>query len=129
MTIDEVIAEEKKNIALNKAKYEFECRYYGKDTVERGSKLDCVKEYEYHMQIVELLDELKKRRNADEGYLADIYQDIGYKNGVDDFKMNWDSRVKDLVSWCKDTRLIGLQQADSIFDEIAKQLKAGGENE
>ena len=67
ITIDEAIAKEEKYIAVNKAKYEFECRYYGKDTVERGPKLDCVNEYEYHMKIVELLEELKKRRNEDEG--------------------------------------------------------------
>ena len=119
MTIDEAIAKEEKYIAVNKAKYEFECRYYGKDTVERGPKLDCVNEYEYHMKIVELLEELKKRRNADEGYLADIYQDIGYKKGIDDF-----------ANACKNNVLcqtFGLRQCD--IDEMAEQLKGGGENE
>ena len=119
MTIDEAIAKEEKYIAVNKAKYEFECRYYGKDTVERGPKLDCVNEYEYHMKIVELLEDLKKRRNADEGYLADIYQDIGYKKGIDDF-----------VNACKEDILcqtFGLHIKG--IERIAEQLKAGGENE
>ena len=122
MTIDEAIAKEEKYIAVNKAKYEFECRYYGKDTVERGPKLDCVNEYEYHMKIVELLEELKKRRNADEGYLADIYQDIGYKKGIDDFaklvkEHNWNIRNRN-----ENEFIYG------AIDRLAEQLKAGGEN-
>ena len=120
MTIDEAIAKEEKYIAVNKAKYEFECRYYGKDTVERGPKLDCVNEYEYHMKIVELLEELKKRRNADEGYLADIYQDIGYKNGIDDFaklvkEHNWNIRNRN-----ENEFIYG------AIDRLAEQLKVGG---
>lgn len=119
MTIDEAIAKEEKYIAVNKAKYEFECRYYGKDTVERGPKLDCVNEYEYHMKIVELLEELKKRRNADEGYLADIYQDIGYKKGIDDFaklvkEHNWNIRNRN-----ENEFIYG------AIDRLAEQLKVG----
>lgn len=45
------------------------------------------------------------------------------EDAIDEFKNIWDKRVKDLINWCKDTRLIGLQQADYIFDEIAEQLK------
>ena len=123
ITIDEAIAKEEKYIAVNKAKYEFECRYYGKDTVERGPKLDCVNEYEYHMKIVELLEELKKRRNADEGYLADIYQDIGYKNGIDDFaklvkEHNWNIRNRNENEFIYGS-----------IDRLAEQLKAGAKNE
>ena len=135
ITIDEAIAKEEKYIAVNKDKYEFECRYYGKDTVERGPKLDCVNEYEYHMKIVELLEDLKKRRNADEGYLADIYQDIGYNKAIDDFaeklKAKCDGIIKD--KWNSNVAPVSWAEAYADFkddiDEIAEQLKAGGADE
>ena len=47
----------------------------------------------------------------------------GRADAIDEIKFIWDRRVKDLINWCKDKRLMGLQQADSIFDEIAEQLK------
>ena len=60
MTIDELIAQERKIAEHYHKMYEYECSRYGKKTVDSGVKLDCVKEYEYHSQIVELLQELKK---------------------------------------------------------------------
>ena len=44
-------------------------------------------------------------------------------DAIDEFKSVWDERVKDLIHWCKDKRLLGLTQADEMFDEIAEQLK------
>ena len=43
---------------------------------------NCVKE---SRQLTEWLEELKKRRNEDYGYLADIHQNIGYRKAIDDF--------------------------------------------
>lgn len=44
-------------------------------------------------------------------------------DAIDEFKSVWDERVKDLINWCRDERLLGLTQADEMFDEIAEQLK------
>ena len=59
--------------------------------------------------------------------IVDIIQAERNK-AIDDMKSEWDSRVKDLICWCKDCRLVGLQQADLIFDEIAEQMKVGANN-
>lgn len=55
MTIDEAIAHEKKSAEKNRALYERECSYYGKKTVDRGPKLNCVKRAEEHEQLAEWL--------------------------------------------------------------------------
>lgn len=66
--------------------------------------------------------ELIEKHGIGNNCLSDAYE-LGRKDAIDEFKNIWDERVKDLIDWCKDKRLIGLQQADFIFDEIAEQLK------
>lgn len=64
--------------------------------------------------------------NAEEHFepkiIRDNAQEIRVK-AIDDMKSAWDSRVKDLIKWCKDKRLSGLEQADLIFDEIAEKMR------
>ena len=82
-------------------------------------KLNCVKEYEYHSQLVELLEELKKRRSEDYGYMADIHQSIGYRQAIDDF-------VETLVSAFNETNIkeYGFYP-ENLVRQVAKQLKEG----
>ena len=119
LTIDELIAQERKTAEHNHNMYEYECSFYGKDVVDSGEKLDCVKEYEYHSQIVELLEELKKRRSEDYGYMADIHQSIGYRKALDDF-------VETLVSAFGETNIkeYGFYP-ENLVRSVAEQLKAG----
>ena len=113
-TLDELIAQERKTAEHNHNMYEYECSFYGKEVVDSGEKLECVKEYEYHSQLVELLEELKKRRSEDYGYMADIHQSIGYRQAIDDIK-------EELMK----NGFIYTQHALDVFDGIAKRLKEG----
>ena len=80
----------------------------------------CVQESE---QLAEWLEELKKRRNEDYGYLADIHQNIGYRKALDDF-------VETLVSAFDETNIkeYGFYP-ENLVRQVAKQLKAGVKNE
>lgn len=66
MTIDEAIAHAKKTAEKNRAVYEFECSRYGKETVDRGSKLYCVKCAEENEQLAGWLEQLKRLRRLKE---------------------------------------------------------------
>ena len=74
----------------------------------------CVQESE---QLAEWLEELKKRRNEDYGYLADIHQNIGYRKALDDF-------VETLVSAFDETNIkeYGFYP-ENLVRQVAKQLK------
>ena len=78
---------------------------------------DCIERGKYHEQLVELLEELKKRRSEDYGYMADIHQSIGYRQALDDIK-------EELMK----NGFIYTQHALDVFNEIVEQLKAGGDN-
>ena len=80
----------------------------------------CCKECEYeHEQIAEWLEELKKRRSEDYGYMADIHQSIGYRQALDDF-------VETLVSAFDETNIkeYGFYP-ENLVRQVAKQLKEG----
>ena len=70
-------------------------------------------------QLAEWLEELKKRRNEDYGYLADIHQSIGYRKALDDF-------VETLVSAFDETNIkeYGFYP-ENLVRQVAKQLKEG----
>ena len=121
MALDELIAQEHKTAEHYHKMYEYECSRYGKKTVDSGVKLNCVKEYEYHSQLVELLEELKKRRSEDYGYMADIHQSIGYRKAIDDF-------FKALCIEYSPVSDEMQNEYDNVclrFEKIAEQLKAG----
>ena len=91
--------------------------------VQNNSECDkfsaCLKCAEEHEQLAEWLEELKKRRNEDYGYLADIHQNIGYRKALDDLL----GGMNQITYNCQD--------ADELFEKIcdlAEQLKAGGVN-
>ena len=112
MTIDEAIAHEREvaeiyrnNDKLNKT--------LGKSSPYYNT--DCIKCAEEHEQLADWLEELKKRRSEDYGYMADIHQSIGYRKAIDDF-----------VNACKEDILcqtFGLHI--NGIERIAEQLKAG----
>ena len=96
--------------------------------VQNNSECDkfsaCLKCAEEHEQLAEWLEELKKRRNEDYGYLADIHQNIGYRKAIDDFA----ERLKEMAN-NSSTKYIRLSGKETIttygVDQIAEQLKAG----
>ena len=123
-TLDELIAQECKIAEHNHNMYEFECMCYGKDTVDSEEKMECVKEYEYHSQIVELLEELKARREADrisDSKPFDVLLVQRYNKAIDDFT----ERLKAEYKPCdeKDTEIY--KKVCNRIDKIAEQLKAG----
>lgn len=69
-----------------------------------------------HEQLEEWLKELKKRRNEDYGYMADIHQSIGYRQAIDDF-------VETLVSAFDETNIkeYGFYP-ENLVRQVAKQL-------
>ena len=115
MTIDEAIAHarevaeiQRNNDKLNKTLGVIS-PYYNED---------CIKCAEEHEQLADWLEELKKRRSEDYGYMADIHQSIGYRKALDDIK-------EELMK----NGFICTQHALDVFDGIAKRLKAGVKNE
>ena len=64
MTLEDMILKEKQFVKVHKAVYEQECNYYGKHFVDTHSdNFLCVKKMQYHNTLLELLQELKQRRN------------------------------------------------------------------
>ena len=116
MTIDEAIQHarevaeiQRNNDRLNK-------------TLGKGSpyyNTDCIKCAEEHEQLADWLEELKKRRSEDYGYMADIHQSIGYRKALDDF-------VETLVSAFDETNIkeYGFYP-ENLVRQVAKQLKEG----
>ena len=121
-SIDEAIAHERE-VAEEQRKDNENCKYkseYGcKGCADYYSK-PCIECAEEHEQLAEWLEELKKRRNEDYGYLADIHQNIGYRKALDDLL----GGMNQITYNCQD--------ADELFEKIcdlAEQLKVGGKNE
>ena len=102
---------------------------------EKSNNIKLKAEPQVFIQLAEWLEELKKRRSEDYGYMADIHQSIGYRQALDDFaeKINakCDGMIKD--KWNSNVAPISWAEAYADFkddiDEIAEQLKAGWENE
>ena len=92
----------------------------------------CAKEHE---QLAEWLEELKKRRNEDYGYLSDIHQNIGYRKAIDDLRNELKNHYTEYNIDCvlEDTDFYSYTTAcnylEDYIDEIAEQLKAGGKND
>ena len=107
MTIDEAIAKYKE-ITNADANCPAHCN------------ISCDKCVQESKQLSEWLEELKKRRNEDYGYLADIHQNIGYRKALDDLL----GGMNQITYNCQD--------ADELFEKIcdlAEQLKVGEKNE
>lgn len=135
-TLDELIAQERKIAEHNHNMYEFECMCYGKDTVDSEEKMECVKQYEYHSQLVELLEELKKRRSEDYGYMADIHEGIGYRKAIDDAMEKSAKAICIGCGYLKGTKCtytgcncgVSKPMLETVMKAL-EQLKADGDNE
>lgn len=121
MSIDEAIAHAREVARKNRDEYEFECSYFGKETVDNGEKLDCVRCAEEHEQLAEWLEELKAFQ---ENKWTDIYIKRGYNKAIDDFS----NALADDLTWL-------MKFGDEVYSDVgidvrirAEQLKAGGEN-
>ena len=84
---------------------------------EKSNNIKLKVEPEVFIQLEELLEELKKRRSEDCGYLADIHQSLGYRKALDDF-------VETLVSAFDETNIkeYGFYP-ENLVRQVAKQLK------
>ena len=110
MSIDEAIAHAREIADKNS-----DC---WKHCINDGSCSVCEKEHE---QLAEWLEELKKRRSEDYGYMADIHQSIGYRKALDDF-------VKALCIEYSPVSDEMQNEYDNVclrFEKIAEQLKEG----
>ena len=81
---------------------------------EKSNNIKLKAEPQVFIQLAEWLEELKKRRSEDYGYMADIHQSIGYHKALDDIK-------EELMK----NGFICTQHALNVFDGIAKRLKEG----
>ena len=86
---------------------------------EKSNNIKLKAEPQVFIQLGELLEELKKRRSEDYGYMADIHQSIGYRKALDDF-------VEALVSAFDETNIkeYGFYP-ENLVRQVAKQLKEG----
>ena len=122
MTIDEAIERE-----LNIAHKGSDCWKHCSNTKKHCK--DCMEE---HKQIAEWLEELKELRNMAAGHLYAVAFNMGYlkaekearNNAIDDFKSRLEERI--LAGKMIDEKFAYIDNCD--IDEIAEQLKAGGEN-
>ena len=86
---------------------------------EKSNNIKLKAEPQVFIQLAEWLEELKKRRSEDYGYMADIHQSIGYRKALDDF-------VETLVSAFGETNIkeYGFYP-ENLVRSVAEQLKAG----
>ena len=86
---------------------------------EKSNNIKLKAEPQVFIQLAEWLEELKKRRSEDYGYMADIHQSIGYRKAIDDF-------VETLVSAFDETNIkeYGFYP-ENLVRQVAKQLKEG----
>ena len=114
LSIDEAIAHARE-VANEKYTEGMLCHANPNDE-ELDGCIECAREHE---QLAEWLEELKKRRSEDYGYMADIHQSIGYRKALDDF-------VETLVSAFDETNIkeYGFYP-ENLVRQVAKQLKEG----
>ena len=123
MTIDEAIVHARE-VASEQKRRSGICVQNNSECDKFSACLKCSKEHE---QLAEWLEELKKRRNEDYGYLADIHQNIGYRKAIDDFAEN----IRTYYSLKQEMGYVATTYEDLInyIFELAEQLKVGGKNE
>ena len=117
MTLDEAILHAREKAREKMLEYE---NHYDKD--EHYYPRQCKRCAEEHEQLAEWLEELKAFR---ENKWTDIYIKRGYDKAIDDFVANVkDALITDYSVFNTDDIRIFID----IIEEIAEQLKAGGEN-
>lgn len=130
MTIDEAIEQEKFKARVDRIKANKRI-FHNNDEDEISA---CNRSSEEHEQLAEWLEELKEYKQKPEGWMWDEAERNGYNKAIDDFasklKAKCDGMIKD--KWNSNVAPVSWAEAYSDFkddiDEIAEQLKAGGEN-
>lgn len=118
-TLDEAIANERE--VLEKKKYQYECYMECSDSYKQNHKeiiAQSRRDFEEHERLAEWLEELKALRHE-----ANEWRKAGYSHG-------YNKAIDDFVKACKENimyKTFGLRECD--IEQIAEQLKAGGENE
>ena len=122
MTIDEAIArerqqakEQRNHIGTWDDEYSKKCEVYAEEHEQLAEWLELLKWYEQGMEDIP----------SESGVLPkDVYH-AGYNKAIDDFKSRLEERI--LAGKMIDEKFAYIDNCD--IDEIAEQLKAGGENE
>lgn len=120
LSLDEAIAHAREVAKSNKTKATYDDKFLKRFCT---SKKACIKCAEEHEQIAEWLEELKEYKKKPEGWMWDEAERKGYNKAIYDF-----------------TRILHHEEFDNAYglnivltpqqvDEIAEQLKVGGENE
>ena len=135
LSVDETIAKEK--ASAEKLRKIIETGYDGEISIEAlfCDDTDAIKEAYERVendakeceQLAEWLEELKKRRSEDYGYMADIHRSIGYRQAIDDFV----DHIRTYYTLKQEMGYVATTYKDLInyIFELAEQLKEGGENE
>ena len=150
MTIDEAIAHERE-VAEEQRKDNENCKYkseYGcKGCADYYSK-PCIECAEEHEQLAEWLEELKDYRDKNKMVVridcanSDEFKDMvvklakeQYNKAIDDFSTDIINKINFEHKWlfdCKSNNAdtdIAFSALITFINELAEQLKAGGENE
>ena len=118
MTIDER--------SLDEAILEFKERAEDSKKLSKLGMKNYIPKAKEEEQIAEWLEELKKRRSEDYGYMADIHQSIGYRKAIDDFKKIL--TIEKIKEYTESDGFININNCSLMIFDIAEQLKAGGKN-
>ena len=94
---------------------------------EKSNNIKLKAEPQVFVQLAELLEEPKKRRSEDCGYLADIHQSIGYRKAIDDFKKML--TIEKIKEYAESDGFININNCSLMIFDIAEQLKVGEQNE
>ena len=121
MTIDEAIARIREVAKKHRNDIVPKERYHNMPWIDKNNEVS-MKSAEEHEQLAEWLEELKRRREYDgeiigSGTLNNEYNQ-GYNKALDDIV----TKVKEIVG-------MDWEWDFCFIDQIAEQLKAGGENE
>lgn len=144
LTIDEAIQRENKIAEENQKIVDTEIvfddvslsKLYCDDTEVIEEHLENYKKcVEYHKQIVEWLEELKDHRERECNHINEALYDKGYSDGynkaIDDFAKEVKEAIDIRLEQVSHISDVGSNMCTfyAIVDEIAEQLKVGGENE
>ena len=121
MTIDEAIARERQVAEKHRNDIVPKEDYHNMSRIDENNEVS-MRSAEEHEQLAEWLEELKRRREYDgeiigSGTLNNEYNQ-GYNKALDDIV----TKVKEIVG-------MDWEWDFCFIDQIAEQLKAGGENE
>ena len=127
INIDEAIEREKEKAKLHRESIIPKDRYYDMPHVDSANKSHTFYAEE-HEQIVEWLEELKAYRENSNGYNKEdieLNRNAMYNRAIDDLLEDANEMAIEVDTGTYTMKSIGI----GLLEQIAEQLKAGGENE